>query len=468
MAERPHLSWSTIMRHWPPLLLSIAVLVAVSPAPANPGPQVKEDDRELHVVFVGQGVTKTGDQIHAAKAAVRVDRPGKMVTLVLCASDAVTWDLTLAPKTRLTRVVLGGREKQAVRGLPPQVDVVEAFEQRPPAGLGGARGRRGGPPALPAMIGGFDQIDTPMFRSMVRSIREITGQEIASFQGARQAERNKPFLVDHVQSDPRLRSDYPQPVPAAEVPKVEFRALDFTTVLPPRGIPRFATSHQASYRDFTLTGPAGADAQRLPPDVISLTLNPATKKMYGLTSRAVVEVDLANNGWVPLDPGPDLPPITRPAGIAFDTKRNRLLVMDRYLYAYDLNAGTWSATELKDFVRPTALAYHPREDAVFALGQSWPPGDDSGALVLYRYDDKGALIEKIRLSEPLSSAVVRPGLLGAGGGTGGPVQMIASGDFLVVLATDRVRSGLQQKLETYIFLVEPKTGKARLTWRAER
>jgi hypothetical protein len=43
--------------------------------------------------------------------------------------------------------------------------------------------------------------------------------------------------------------------------------------------------------------------------------------------------------------------------------------------------------------------------------------------------------------------------------------MVAAGDYLIVLATEGGRSGRRQEVETFIFLVEPKTGKVRLTWR---
>jgi hypothetical protein len=53
----------------------------------NPQPS---DERELHVVGLYEGATRTGGEIHGPKASVTVDRPGKRVTLVLAAYSSLT------------------------------------------------------------------------------------------------------------------------------------------------------------------------------------------------------------------------------------------------------------------------------------------------------------------------------------------------------------------------------------------
>jgi hypothetical protein len=427
-------------RVFPSLLGVVAVLAAPS-APAAPDPPAQSDDRELHVVCVREGITKTGDQIHGGKAAVRVDRPGKLVTLVLCASDTVTWDVSLTPQTRLAKVVLGGSQKQAVRELPPQVETIIAFRDGPELMVG------------QPTVSGADRIDSVLFRRMVREVYELTRQEIVSFQGARQPAPGQLFLVDRVQADPRLRSDYPRPVPAAELPKLAFRAVEFAPGRTP-------IQTAAFFRDYTLAGPVEATRQPLPRGVQRLAVDPATKKTYGLTSQEVVEVDLANGRAAPMDPGLDVPRMELARGITFDTKRNQLLVAARHLYTYDPTTGKWSVrAELKD-LRPAALAYHPGEDALFALGHSLDFANDRGALVLCRYDDTGARVGKTQLGEPLFPSVV------SRFSPGNHTQLVAAGDFLVVLATQAIPLSRPRDFETYLFLVEPKTGKVQLTWRS--
>ena len=108
--------------------IAIVVLLVLVPsfglaAPVPPGP-----DDELHVVALYGGNTKTGDMLHGGKAAVKVDRPGKNVTLVVSAYDPVTWDITVTPKTNLKKVLLGGYHRQAATA-PGGVEVVDYFRE---------------------------------------------------------------------------------------------------------------------------------------------------------------------------------------------------------------------------------------------------------------------------------------------------------------------------------------------------
>jgi hypothetical protein len=126
---------------------TVVLLAACAPTqqPANPPTADRElhlvalddipppTDRELHVVAIHDGIIKIGDVYHTGgvahpgKAAVRVDRPGKEVTLVLCGVGPVTWEVTATPTTKLTRVILGGG-RQAAK-VPAGVAVVEAFRE---------------------------------------------------------------------------------------------------------------------------------------------------------------------------------------------------------------------------------------------------------------------------------------------------------------------------------------------------
>jgi hypothetical protein len=77
-------------------------------------------DRELHVVGIytgaapGGGVSLNNEQ---GDAAVRVNRPGKRVTLVLSAYEPVVWHLTAGDATVVDRIILGGYYRQRVEGV---------------------------------------------------------------------------------------------------------------------------------------------------------------------------------------------------------------------------------------------------------------------------------------------------------------------------------------------------------------
>ncbi len=116
--------------------LALMLLAGSSPNPASaddkpkvepPAKEKDNKDRELHVVGIYEGYTKSDGKIHGGKAQVLVKRPGKQVTLVLVSYDPVTWEVAVNKDTKLEKVILGGSGKAAVKGLPEKVEVVEAF-----------------------------------------------------------------------------------------------------------------------------------------------------------------------------------------------------------------------------------------------------------------------------------------------------------------------------------------------------
>src|SRR5688572_27676459 len=80
-------------------------------------------DPELHVValFEGSFDAKTRS---SAGAKVTVDRPDKDVVLVVSGSNAIEWEITATPKTKLTKVIFGGSKRQSWK-LPPGIEAEE-------------------------------------------------------------------------------------------------------------------------------------------------------------------------------------------------------------------------------------------------------------------------------------------------------------------------------------------------------
>ena len=91
--------------------------------------------------------------IHGNKTLVTVNRPGKRVTLVLTSYEPMTWELTVEKDTIVEKVILCGRERGAVKGLPEKTEVVQAS-------------RRGKNPALAVYA---YKVDSPAFRQSRRS-----------------------------------------------------------------------------------------------------------------------------------------------------------------------------------------------------------------------------------------------------------------------------------------------------------
>jgi hypothetical protein len=409
------------------LLLASTPLVA---APVRPDPA---GGREAFVVGVYEGFkTPTGGE--SQFAYVTVNRPKQRVTLVLMAYGSVTWEIKAGPDTTIERVILGGYRAQQVNGLPAKTPISDAY--------------RGAPtPDLPFYL---HSIDTPAFRVVAETVPKKWGLPVSGFVGGYQADPGRPFVIDKVSDDPRLRADYPVPTPAAELPKLKFRALNYTV-----GERRFEVF--ASAGDFTLAGPDEASLHGLPGKVMRLTADPKGKKHYGISSHDIVEVDFDKHTTTKIAPGPDGPKISWPSDVAFDTKRNRLLLTTStggYLIAHDPAAGTWE-TLVENFPI-AALAYHPKNDMLYAVKFHSDP-------VLFRINAKGAVIDKLDLDGPFFPEMFKTGP----GPTG--LQLVPADDHMVLLSSPHGLRGSEgpTPARTYMYLIDLKTGKTRLTWKGK-
>ena len=392
--------------------------------------------RELHVVGLYEGVEKTGNEIHGGRATVTVNRPGPQITLALTAYDSVSWEIKLGPGTKLERVILGGYHPQRVVGVAETVEVVNAFRTESTPKLGYCY-----------------KLDSANFRWIVMQLAELSDVPISSFHGAYAYRHEAPIVIDKVQDDPRLSSKYPQPTPLAELPDVGFRALHMVGGAPP------FRQVSVSVGDFTLSGPKLDTLKALPRGVTSFAYDPTAKKHYGIAGHNVVEVDLATNTTTKMDLGFDVPRLSWPAAVTFDVKRGRLLLTAHrgMLYAYDVAASKWSVLSDEGRSFP-AIAYLSKTDSLYALHS---PHDENGSRpVLCQLNANGAIIKETQLGEPIVRGSIsdRPGSSG--------LQLVPADDHLVIIAPAFSHSSEGTLIgASYMYLVEPKTGKVWLTWK---
>ncbi len=431
------------------IVLFAAGLVFAAGAPSSPArtddkpkadPPVnakdKDDkDRELHVVGIYEGFTKTDGKLHGGKARVLLDRPKKSVTLVLVSHTPVTWEVGVGKDTKLDKVILGGGGKSAVKGLPEKVEVVEAF-----------RGSK--TPTLPFYA---YTLDAPGFRPLVDALAESTGQKkLASFTGLYRANADGLFEVTDVQADDRLSADYPLPAPADKLPKLSFLAN--------YGVPgNLPHEMSRSFGEFTLTGPNRDSLKPLPDHVSRVTYDPAGKKHYGIFRHKLAEIDMEKKKVKEIDTGLDVPEISWPANVSFDTKRGRVLLTTSggggILYAYTPKTEKWEALTEKP---PWLVTYHPKNDTLYGL-----KGDvfGRGMPELQELNAEGAVVESTKLDGPFL-----PGMFSVGPGVVG-MQLIAADDKLVLLISpgeNRGGSEAPPSKLTYTYLIDPATGKAQL------
>ena len=414
--------------------IGVPCLGGDEPKPDPAGKQEQTAARELHVVGIYEGFTKSEGKIHGGRALVTVNRPGKQVTLVLVSYDPVTWDVSLGKDTKLEKVILGGSHRAAVKGIPERVEVVEAF-----------RGAKNA--TLPFYT---YKIETPGFRSLVEVIATTTGRKIANFTGSYRAEASQPIVVDSVQDDERFSADFPQPVPAAKLPKLTFMAHHYVS-----GRRSFEVS--CSFGQFTLAGPNADTLKPLPARVDRITYDPAGKKYYGISDHGVAVIDMEMKTATKIEMGLDVPQMSWPADITFDTKRDRVLVTastNGYLFAYYPKTKKWEV--LAEKLDAPALTYHPKDDSLYAL-----KGDGSGEM--YQLNEKGAVIKTTKLD-----GSIVPGMLNLGPGVNG-VQLVPASDKLVLFAQPVGLQPLEDAgpKRSYMYLIDQKTGKAQLTWKAK-
>jgi hypothetical protein len=393
--------------------------------------------RELHVVGLYEGVERTGNELHGGRAVVTVDRPGTKVTLALVSYDSITWEVKATPDTTLEKIILGGYYKQALKDKPAKAEVIEAWTNE---------GQREG-----VSFGGY-KVDSARFRGLVHELTRFTKLPIASFHGAYRYEHDKPIVISKVQDDPRLSADYPKPTPLAELPDLLFRAVH--EVSDRRGIESIN-----SVGDFTLAGVEADSLKPLPAGVRRVAFDPKSKKCYGITAHDVVEVDLAAAKATKLDMGIDVPRMSWPRDITFDSKRERLVVAANHLYAMDMADGAWSALDLPR--ESAALVYHPNHDTYYA--RAFKHGEDGDPPFLRELNGQGAVLSETKLGVPIV-----PGMLG-GAHPFSSSRMVAVDDYVVLMGSPG-GFGSETKLPPveYMFLLEPKTGKIWLTHKSEK
>lgn len=407
-------------------MIEIALAIALIPCPAP----------ELHVVCVHEPRVKVNGMRIDVKVQVVVSRPRKDVTLVLSAYNPCTWDLIVAPNTNLKKVILAGYHKQAAE-VPKGVEVVELFYESK---------RR--PENAPYLYAYYD-LDSDRLRPSVQQIHRFTGLEILSYQGSYNYDATAPIVVDRVRHDDRLDSGFPRLTPAGQLPKLSFQA---TRLMP------------GDFRDgllgtFTNAGPEKKTLKALPDKILQVAYDPGAKVYYGITGHELHTVEpegLSNK-------------IEPPAGIkpnwlrclTYDSKLQRVIVSGRNsMYEYAPKAGKWTVLIPNNKGSFAGLAWQANTNTLYAIGDE-RGGDERSLPYLYELNVGGAVVERTPLTGP-----VFPGLISIRGLD--RAELIDLGGDLAALIyrenrdSDSERPG---KPETFLYVIDPKTGKTKLAWK---
>jgi hypothetical protein len=375
-------------------------------------------DRELHVVGIYSGASQNGGPVpnhERGNAAVTVNRPGKSVTLLLASYEPVDWHVSVSAGTGIERIFLTSYYSNAVDGLPPGV------------------------PVTTVTLGyiGYSLEASDYYRALPR-ICALTGQDLASFHGNYTAPYPTPFVIDSVQNDPRLRCDYPQPVPTNNLPPLNFR-LAF-----------FGSGRGVYFQNYTLAGPQGGAS--LLPDVLAVP-DSSGRYYYAADPHFVWKIDSQTGSAQNMQLPPSVPELSWPVGIAFDSMRQRVLLVslggEGFLYAYSPAQDTWSLVSSMNNLDLDSLVYHAPSDSLFGVGVSW--GD--GHPVIHELSADGAPRRTIQL--PVQPFRIDPGDHRS--------ELASVGEYLVLLIGPRY--SWQSDQESRMYLIDPRTGDVWLTYR---
>ena len=166
-------------------------------------PTPSEQPYEMHVVTVGGGSfpVATGDPSSPdSSVQVVVYKTRKPAVLVLAAREALLWDVTVTPEASLELIIVQGKGKQVVRGVPEDIPVLRRTWEQACAYAHAWEPRRNlAGPDLPLLIS---------------SLRCSTGLRESSMQGCQEGALFEiPHYRQDKEPDPDLRWERPCPLP---------------------------------------------------------------------------------------------------------------------------------------------------------------------------------------------------------------------------------------------------------------
>jgi len=251
---------------------------------------------------------------------------------------------------------------------------------------------------------------------------EVRGQEASRRDTASSGETTPapPAVASGIAGDLPVEKAAPEPV----LPPVEpFYAV------------HFVSKNTEAIARFTLKG---VDVQSAVPfqrpsiyPLNHIAVDPSGPVFYGITTHLFGRIDWATGAFKEVvinDPA--LPKLSWPAGLAFDSRRNRLFLTSRgSLYAYYPQTDYWELVSKGD---PRPITYSVTEDLLFSL--------EEDGKTLRKMNTRGALVGEVRLSRDVPTANTWDDL---------KVQMIWVSEKILILSS---KGGGE------IYVIDPATG----------
>ncbi|MGF1486895.1 MAG: hypothetical protein ACFBSE_07260 [Prochloraceae cyanobacterium] len=232
-----------------------------------------------------------------------------------------------------------------------------------------------------------------------------------------------------------------------DLSEISFKGLDFV-------------ENKIAYGDISLTEGFNSE-NAVTVNVNQIACSPSEDICYGIIGHnQLVQLDPKSN-WqtTPIEITSELPKLSWPTGITFDTDRDLLLISslggEGYLYSYAFDRNVWQAFSLNN-IDLAAIVYHPHDKQIYALGVTY--GQVKG-LILYRLSLNGQILETTKLSDPILA-----GLPAFHESTLKP-QLISSGKDLILVAGKQTlySNGTSNKFnKSKIYTIDPENKQVKL------
>jgi hypothetical protein len=307
--------------------------------------------------------------------------------LVLSSYERAAWTVRAAEGVKIERIILGGHHVQSIKASPPgvPVDIFSSDDN----------------------TNGFytHGVESDGHTHALNRIKELTGMEPKTRQGAYEI-RNQPIVVGDKNSSWLVQSvvaELEELLKGAmnERQAARRKELERLTFFAPyrTGIAgqRLHMGGRLQYGKFTIRGPMPQTLLDVPDRMEQIATDPLSGDQYLRRGPEIYHLNGKTGVSKLLDWDRELPRLSWPAGIAFDTLRQRLLLNSYggggYLYAYDVGQKKWSVI-CKPGLSTNAMIYVPAEDAIYAVNLSRGP---EGVQLLRKFNGHGAVIETYRL-----------------------------------------------------------------------
>jgi hypothetical protein len=357
------------------------------------------------------------------KVIIEVTEVGRPVILALCGYEPVRWHIKLARGAKVERVLLGGYHEQKLTWDDPEIGERVPTEQHTHENRS------------PIRFMAYRK-DTADFTDLRKAMKQLTKVDIASFQGSYKGEEgpycvgpsNPAWVAEIIEKEiePLYREATALARAAAGADQT-FKAVYINPNPPPRIMangrempPLPVELTPGALADFTLNGPVKETIWQLPDRArVTDVADDGGKNLYGITNHEVVQIDPKLNTIAVIKFAGDIPALSWTCGVAFDKKRNRLVVATLGgagdLVAYDLGKQEWSYINGLNNIDLGALAYCPQEDCYYGIGMA--PGPDHDRSTLFTFAPDGArtasvVIDEILVPNPRPDGGIQMAMMG--------------------------------------------------------